>query len=333
VVIGGSGTVDPQNGLWKLIYKDMKRIKKFKNFFIGEELVTKLKVTNTHNIFSSIFNSDHLKLKEFIQKSIGVENLKFIAGGAIGLAFDWKDKVIKFTTDLNEKRGVEKMMQLSSGDKKISGFAKYYWIKEVDLPGGNWKKNSPDTADQIDRLSKQRILSKSGTKSQLLTPDEIEVRKKTEVVKKAYIICLEKLQMLNKVESEMAHLVFLLIKHGYLDPKIDNSGRLSSLLEWINSDREEYNEPDYLKLGIDKVPIFSSFEAGITKRSIFSDDDATRKNYESMWRGVSKRDFLDFSNKMISLYREGDKLGIPTSDIHEGNIGWRGDELVAFDCM
>ena len=118
----------------------MKYLKLFE-FFINEELVTGLKTNSEDsNIFLNIFNSDPLKLREFIQSQLNLQNLKFIAGGAIGLAFLWKNKVLKFTTDLNEKRGVEKMIELSNGDGKIPGFAKYYWIKEVSIPETNIKK-------------------------------------------------------------------------------------------------------------------------------------------------------------------------------------------------
>lgn len=120
---------------------------------------------------------------------------------------------------------------------------------------------------------------------------------------------------------------------NYIGPNIKNDNRLKSLIKWLKSDEEEYKEPDYLKMGLDKISIFSSFTKGLTKKAIFSDDEETRMKYKEIWDKVSESYFIDFANKMISIYEQGIKLGIPTSDIHEGNIGWRGDELVAFDCM
>jgi len=122
--------------------------------FMAEELVTGMNLADS-NIFSALFNSDSLKLREFIQSELNLQNLKFIAGGAIGLAFLWKDRVLKFTTDLSEKSGVEKMIELS-GDSKLPGFAKYYWIKEVSLPETNFRKFvSNTTAEEESKIKKQ----------------------------------------------------------------------------------------------------------------------------------------------------------------------------------
>lgn len=46
----------------------MKHINSYYDF-LNEELVTKLD-PKTQNVFSSIFNSDKLKLKEFIQRAV-----------------------------------------------------------------------------------------------------------------------------------------------------------------------------------------------------------------------------------------------------------------------
>lgn len=232
------------------------------------------------------------------------------------------------------------MIEISS-DSKIPGFAKYYWIKEVNLPEGSWKKTTLGTPIDLEsKISNQRKLSKSGERASLLSPEEIELRKSDRKTKTAFVICLEKIRTLNKIDSEIAHFIYLLIKPppgskqmNYIGPNIKNDNRLKSLIKWIKSDEEEYKEPDYLKMGLDKISIFSSFTKGLTKKAIFSDDEETRMKYKEIWDKVSESYFIDFANKMISIYEQGIKLGIPTSDIHEGNIGWRGDELVAFDCM
>ena len=66
---------------------------------------------------------------------------------------------------------------------------------------------------------------------------------------------------------------------------------------------------------------------------MFSDDVETRKKYEKMWSEISTNYFINFSIKILNIYEYGNKLGIPTSDIHENNLGYRDNELVAFDCM
>lgn len=83
------------------------------------------------------------------------------------LVDDIYDMCVQFTTDLSEKRGVEKMIEISS-DSKIPGFAKYYWIKEVNLPEGSWKKTTLGTPIDLEsKISNQRKLSKSGERSSL----------------------------------------------------------------------------------------------------------------------------------------------------------------------
>jgi len=311
----------------------MKYIKLFENF-INEELVTGLKTNSEDsNIFLNIFNSDPLKLREFIQSQLNLQNLKFIAGGAIGLAFLWKNKVLKFTTDLNEKRGVEKMIELSNGDVKIPGFAKYYWIKEVSIPETNIKKFISSGEEKI---KKKREFSKSGKSIDddfMLTPEEEQKRKSSDKIKKAYIICMEKIDILEESDKDIAHFIFLLTKHKYLIPETDNKYKLKNLIIWLKSDEEEYNEEDFLEKELNKVSIFSTFNKGLTKKSIFSDDVETRLKYEKMWNEISTQYFIDFSIRMLNIYKSGNKIGIPTSDIHENNLGYRDGELVAFDCM
>ena len=311
----------------------MKYIKLFEKF-INEEIVYGLKKINSNdsNIFFNLFNSDPLKLREFIQYELNLQNLKFIAGGSIGLAFSWKDKVLKFTTDLGEKRGVEKMIELS-GDSKLPGFAKYFWIKEVSLPGKNFKKfvfNA--TAEEELKIKKQREL-KSKTRETTLTTDEILKRKSSDKIRKAYIICMEKIKVLDERDKEIAHFIFLITKHKYLIPENNSINKLKSLIDWIKSEEEEYREEDFLNREFDKVSIFSTFNKGITKKSMFSDDVETRKKYEKMWSEISTNYFINFSIKILNIYEYGNKLGIPTSDIHENNLGYRDNELVAFDCM
>ena len=253
----------------------MKYIKLFEKF-INEEIVSGLKKINSNdsNIFFNLFNSDPLKLREFIQSELNLQNLKFIAGGSIGLAFSWKDKVLKFTTDWGEKRGVEKMIELS-GDSKLPGFAKYFWIKEVSLPEKNFKKFVFNTtAEEELKIKKQRELK---SKKQLetdfiLTTDEIMKRKSYDKIRKAYIICMEKIKVLDERDKEIAHFIFLLTKHKYLIPEDNNTYKLRSLIDWIKSKEEEYREEDFLNREFDKVSIFSTFNKGLTKKSMFSDN-------------------------------------------------------------
>lgn len=299
--------------------------------FINEELIYGKKLNQQDsNLFASLFNSDALKLREFIQSKLNLQNLKFIGGGAIGLAFLWKDRIIKFTTDLSEKQGVEKMIRLTPGEKVIPGFAKYYWIKEVTLPQETWKKPTHDLSqEEIDKIKQQRRdKSNNSPKS-----EQFDSRKKLDKIKKAYIICLEKLKMVDEHEETISILICNLMNskrwyhatNKYLKIGEDNSEKLKSIYKWIQSDQIEYKEPEFVDLGLDKEQIWSNEFLGLNK-SVF-------KDFEKNWSKITLNEFIEFSKKILNIYYIGDKLGIPTSDIKSDNIGYRGDELVAFDCM
>lgn len=288
------------------------------------------------NMFTKIFNSDPLKLKEFMQDSlrdINIENIQFIAGGAIGLAFKWKDKVLKITTELSEKEGVEKMIQLTPGDETLPGFAKYYWIKEIELPESTWKKDSAFITDE----EEEKIKKQRSSGNILLTPDEIVSRKKLGKMKKAYIICLDNVRILDDSEKEIAFTVFMLFTKGYLR-RLESEDRiiekLNKIYEWILSDEDEYVESEYLSRGLDKEFIFSGVKPGINKVSFFGSKQNEAK-HKHKWTNLGKDRFLDFCEQIVRIYKGGTSLGIPTSDIHEDNLGYRGNskELVAFDCM
>lgn len=342
----------------------MKILKYFD--WISEELVTgkENKPFNidelTFNVFVTVFNGDKLKLKEFIQSKFPLKNLKFIAGGGYGLAFEWDNKVIKFSTDENEANGVKKMLELG----KIPGFAKYFWIKEIELPKSMWKKNYHSQKDQL--LKELEIIrqNKSNEKNQdkienLEQEEKEKIKKYKELqstglpkknewgdehsqqpkMKKCFIICLEKLKMLDEKDKEIAHFIFQLManppeaKQKYLIPVSDNRFKLESLIKWIKSDEEEYRETEFVEKGLHDVCIFSTFHKGLTKKSYFSDDEKTVAKYKKLWTEISNEHFIDFATKMINIYKKGNELGIPTSDIHENNLGYSGNELVTFDCM
>jgi hypothetical protein len=50
-------------------------------------------------------------------------------------------------------------------------------------------------------------------------------------------------------------------------------------------------------------------------------------------KDISEEFFISFVTEVCKVYASGIKSGIPVNDIHGENMGYRGDELVAFDCM
>lgn len=334
-------------------------IKKFRHFLNEEVIIGKNdKPLNldekTRNRFVKIFNSDTLAVKQFIQKQSGEKNLRYLGGGGIGLAFLTDEgKVLKFTADEYEKKGVERMLELAPGDEILPGFAKYYWIKGVDLPVSDWSKSSyrfsfKTTHEQdVNRIEQLRQIQ-GRLKSKDLDParryeleqrlqrlkklnqEFVDRRKLNKKVDKVYIICLENLKLLNKIESEIVHNIFLFMSEGYLNPgDEDNRRKLSEFYDWLQNDQEIYTEPTFINGGFDKKSIVSR-RPGLTKSNFFGTND----DYKKLWRDeISKSYFLEFISKVLTVYARAKLLEIPSRDIHEGNLGFRGDELVAFDCM
>ena len=358
------------------------KIKSFSKF-ISEELVhgfkSKLFDKGTANCFKDIFQNDPLKLKEFIQTSLPGQNLKYGGAGCVGLAFLWtnpkplpkefyeegfygtkelpkENLVIKFTTNLGEVEGSKKLIDLSAGGPE-PGFARYYWIKEIDLPESNWwsrtlgpqlpwqqmkkaRGNDPENQGEYTFTTKEGDKETKPIKTRegdLLSYNrkkdykrfiDTKRREGTIKMKKAYIVCLEQLKLLNNVEENIVSYIrpFLsgfgdqsgpTIRNQYLIPSQDNTDKLEKIYDYLKSDKEEF----VAEIGKDKFVI--------RRRQIFYDESKDDKLDDS----ITKEFFIDFSNKVIDLYEKGGKMGVPTGDLHGGNMGYRGDELVGFDCM
>lgn len=351
--------------------------------FISEELVygfkSKLFDKGTANCFKDIFQNDPLKLKEYIQVNLPGQNLKYGGAGCVGLAFLWtnpkplpkefyeegfygtkdlpkENLVIKFTTNLGEVEGSKKLIDISSNGPK-PGFARYYWIKEVDLPESNWwsrtlgpqlpwqhmkkaRGNDPENQGEYSFTTKEGDKETKPIKTRegdFLGWNKkkdykrfIDIKKKagTLKMKKAYIVCLEQLKLLNSIEEELVVFTrdFLtgfgeqsgnVSKNQYLIPGEDNTNKLSKIYDFLKSNDQELT----IEIGGKKKVI--------TKKQLWGDEAETRKLDDS----VTKDFFIEFSNKVIDLYDKGSKMGVPTNDLHGGNMGYRGDELVGFDCM
>lgn len=335
---------------------------RIKNFlqFINEELISDKdgKPFNldeyTNNCFVKFFNSDTLAVKEFIQREVGKKNLKFLGGGCIGLAFLGDDgKVIKLTADKKEKKGVDRMIELTPGNEILPGFAKYYWIKEVDLPTAVKSINhdlpgSVNIADagkikqmreiqrrlkakNIDPKRKYELEQRLKRLGDLESDQEfIDRRRSNPKINKVYLICLENLRLPTDIESALVSIIttFFRIKYFFADDK-DNFRKLSEFFDWLHNDEEVYQEKDFVNRQFYKEKIVSNVP-GLTKKLFWG----TGNEYKEIWMTkITKDYFMEFSQKVLNLYSIGKKYRIPTSDIHSGNVGFRGDELVAFDCM
>lgn len=358
---------------------------KLKSFdqFVSEELVygfkSKLFDRGTANCFKDIFQNDPLKLKEFIQTSLPGQNLKYGGAGCVGLAFLWinpkplpkefyeegfygtkelpkENLVLKFTTNLGEVEGSKKLIDLSAGGPE-PGFARYYWIKEIDLPESNWwsrtlgpqlpwqqmkkaRGNDPENqgeytfttkeGDKETKPIKTREGDFLGWNKKKDYKRFIDIKKKAGTLKmtKAYIVCLEQLKLLTETEENLVTMTrnFLTgfgnqtgptVENQYLIPGEDNTEKLGKIYDFMKSDSPEF----VAEVGKNKWVI--------TKKQLWGDRADTMVLDDS----ITKDFFIEFSNKVIDLYEKGGKRGVPTNDLHGGNMGYRGEELVGFDCM
>jgi len=340
--------------------------------FINEELIYNFGKLDpkTENTFKQTFLGDIMKLREFIQSNFPNQNLKYMGAGCVGLAFDWKgggklpndffvkgfygnkttsseNKVIKFTQNKGEISGSKRMIDLTSKGE-IPHFATYYWVKEIDLsPSNIWSRTyGPPRPGQQMKFPTDKVGGKLNKEGEIeLTPgkevrsrhgdfledqDEenikrfIDMKRKDNSVKseKAYLVCLEKLtRLLNEKEKQISDVIRMYIfnqatnKSGFDKGPIDidniDKDKLESIYKFVMESDEEI------------IPEYGEKEIGIGMGM----KESFRK------AGITFGEFSEFVGKICEVYKSGLKLEIPVNDIHKDNMGYRGDELVAFDCM
>jgi len=337
----------------------MMKIKSYLDF-INEEVVVNLKKIpfKDQNFFKDIFNNEPLKLKFFLQENMPNQNFKYLGAGGFGLSFEWikskplpnsffndnffgkniesGSKVLKFTANKSEAEGTKKMIKLSDGGQnKIPGFANYFWIKQVNIPEKNWwsVELGPQRPDQI---TKNPLVGRGGKEMKSRKGDYMKDRgledlsgkeiKSGGKTKMGWIICLEKLRMLTERETILCESSKLFLtdpsseklKTGFLDFKNHDIDKIKTLYDWYLSDDNDVIE--------------------FWKKKNFTIPEYHRENM-SYWKELFKKtkpNFEEFNNFCISvskIFSNGLRYDIPLGDIKSDNMGFRGGELVAFDCM
>lgn len=248
----------------------------------------------TQNVFSQIFRNDADSLKRFIENNLNFNQLELVGNGWMGLAFLWKDKndkVIKFTADPSEYESAKKI-----AGKEIPGLAKYFWAKEVDIPRKYWLKN------------KWYIHS-----------DE-------KLIKKAYIICLEKLTPLSDLQTDILCYIDIALRwkgidyFNLSDTDKMNSDKIKDYFYWLKYEDEEN---------------FSGFKSSYTRNELVGLIYGSEKHrYKEILEDISVNQFVVLGLQLIAIHKSLKANGIPTYDLHTGNMGFNEKgKLVAFDCM
>jgi hypothetical protein len=139
-------------------------------------------------------------------------------------------------------------------------------------------------------------------------------------MEKAYIVCLEKLtRTLNDDEKCIMKVLLLYLRHpsksgfakGPIDFDVPSDKIIKDVYKFVMFDDEEI------------IPQYSEDEIGI----------GIELKKEFRGKDISEEFFISFVTEVCKVYASGIKSGIPVNDIHGENMGYRGDELVAFDCM
>jgi hypothetical protein len=245
------------------------------------------------NLLMSHLASDPHVLRQIVSDAMPNQNLRLLGYGSYGVAFDWEkrgplpedfftnnlvgkddtsqvEKIIKVTSFGIESNIITNLIRDSEG-KKIDGIANFYWIKKIVLP--DWLLKRKDIRNIVDKQESRKL-------------------------KNIWLICLEKVVLLDEVER------LILDLSAHVDIIYSNLSRRENAFavhDYITStDKKEeiygFNGLDYLKQFNPKYSKILNIVEGY--------------------------------QKIIDSIR---KLGIRQDDIHEYNLGWRGDELVAFD--
>lgn len=316
-------------------------------------------VTDKNNVVKNTFLGDTLQLRNIIQKVLPNQNLKYLGAGAFGIAFNvsgglkipsnfmsngfigelppqGSDVVIKVTTNIGEYKKIKDIIQNHKGI--IPSSAKYYFIKEVDLPSDKQFSSTigPPSNDDKDMVKSDRIKkfkemdwwkapdnyspAKIEKEKEKIVKNLIKRKIKKDEVKleKLYIICLEKIRSLTPEEKDAVRLAF----------------EYTWWLQW----RDKPSTKNEIR-GIKPIGVI---------KSVYMNDDKIKKFYYETLRKKSKPNSMDYEYKHypeITYFKEtlnklvnslGELWSGPYKpfdfDTHDGNIGVKGNgDFVFFD--
>lgn len=295
----------------------------FKNWCQNEAIA--FKGSTASNRVRDVFTGDILSLKEFIAQNFKNQDLVLLGSGDQGFAFDWikpkplseeftktgfisadstndVEKVIKLTSSLKEAEIIKSYVRKFKG-KPVPGLARYFWIKEIHLPKNRqWSAIfGPPKGYERERNLEASVHTQIAKIMQHAKVDKI------------WLICLEKLRLLNEKETKIWD--FLTIYDWSLMSNKNKFNRETcyELWEWLVGPTWETN-----------------FQKGILKIS-----EENKKYYKDnfLHYEVTKNELFRWIKRYFTLFENEKKYGFSTWDLHANNLGFRGNELVVFDCL
>jgi len=309
-----------------------KRIKNYKSF-INEELVhgfeKDLWKELDDNHLKKIFRNNSLSLREFMGSFISSQNLELIGAGISGLAFEWKPpynlpenfyqkgfygerfsgpSILKISPYEKEAESVKSIMEINKG-KKIEGFVKYYWVKELVIPK---ELQLSKILMGFSKNDKKKMISDIPLFKK--TIDNYREMEESTKFKKFYIICMEKVNLLSQEEKNLANFWRRIngIDKGFFDKLVkDNSeSRLETIWDIIKGNKVNFLKSMFTRNEYTIIELYKKFISNST---------------------LSKSQFMDFSKQVLNIYKNGKEMNIEIDDLHGNNLGWSGSNLVAFD--
>lgn len=306
------------------------------------------------NKIVNLFSGDFSQLKQFVQSIFPNQNLKYLGAGAMGMAFssrgdlklpqNFTDKdfygslppegtpvVLKLTTNYGEVEKIKKIIGEYGG--RVPGVVSYYWIKELEIPQNRqWsttlgapsgKKPGQTKEMRIEDFKKLYLDADWFKKEHSDLTDEqlkklvdrmfanyIKKKRKEDNVKheKAFLICLDKIQSLPK---ELNDAIALAFEYYY----------------WTQS------EPETKRKGPRTLKPISVIDSVYTKEPVMKKYYDKRNSENTKTPKPSFENFQNAFYKIIKLMTTLNKapFKLRDYDMHSGNIGLKGNDLVFFD--
>jgi len=309
--------------------------------------IDKPPVWKKENNTIQLFNRDRLNFRNFIQNILPNVNLKFLGGGAIGVAFvpignytlptDFTQNnfygvipqgntpvVFKFTANSSE---VEKIKNLI--DKPNNpGLVNYYWIKEVDLPSELQYSTTYGPSKDVlkDERRTQWIKQRLGRywdtpepqrKDFKLTPEEIKtgerklnkilLRKQEEKRTKFKKLYIVCLDKINRIPPKLKQILNFCFRYYY----------------WIQFEHKKENVKGYRNFK--PISVIRSNYLNDRVMQYFYYKIVLRKDVENLTMSSNQptyEEFVQWFPKLLLAIEKVYSVGkAKTFDLHDGNMG------------
>lgn len=289
----------------------MRYLKLYEQFRMLTEKVLNLNKirSKSDNQLVKHFGGSEERISEFLATVFPNQNLQYLAAGGVGLTFKWLEDSESLPQEFYNfgltgreypitNKCIKITMSKTEADqtikmvgKKIDGLCEYFWVKETEYNNDTF-----------------------------------------------YLICMDLLRMPEMIDKMIIHLIFILSfangPTGYFTKSIDQ--KLKLLLSWLKSDQPEYTEAEFDETLKDKIMML--LQKGLKKVTLIGqfcgrndEFEGMEKTVEKTWKEMDEEYFLSKSKEVLEVYDVATHYNLNINDIHENNMGYRGNELVAFD--